>query len=177
MPVSLAELRAAAAAYCASSVTTTVDAPAPGGGGRGPVGASTEFKFNVRSSNPPAASGGIQLKNVVYHVQVSGPAVLRAPYRDAHGVARATLAGGQPLADGWEGTEYYLSPTSLVVPGGDALSVLAPGDTDSILGLPARTTGSGTVTLKARVYADVDLDYLFPRGGSNAQFSRSFDVR
>lgn len=66
--------------------------------------------------------------------------------------------------------EYFLHP-----PTGSDPKTLAPGETDTVI-VPAKALAAGTTTVARQVFADPDLDWLFPKVEDSALGTNNLTV-
>lgn len=172
MAINLQELRSALVAYVDSKVTVTISALVPSSGAS--IGPNEEFTFSISARNADAASGGIALKDVVWRAWVQNDAVAKLIVPPVPMVARSGPTASSPvLTAGSQVREMYLFPGSDFA--GNYLSV---GDTDSIsLRGKAGSSGSGGSTnVQFKIYADPDMDWLFPKDQDSSTTTRALNV-
>jgi hypothetical protein len=150
--------------YVKSKVTMTISALTPSGGSD--INPNETFTFRITASNADAASGGIDLTDIVWYVKSRNSAVgqLRAPAATT-ATAKNALVGGSNLIVGNYYTEMYLFP-----PDGADTKRLLVGESDSINleGKAGSAPAGGTTTIDFNIYADVDRDWLFPNDQPSA---------
>lgn len=157
MAINLRELRQACEDYVNNKVTVTVTQPTPSSGTQ--INANEQFGFRVTAVNANSANGGVQLTNVRYRIEVN-PTVPTNPNSATVKVprlGRTTDLAGNPLGGGAFVTAMIHQPLL------DAAAVLAVGESDT-LGFDGKTgtENGGLFTIRARVIADVDEEFLFP---------------
>lgn len=144
----LTDIRAASLAYVPEKLTTSVSAINPKEGSS--VNPDETFTFSVAAQNAAALAGGVQLREVVFHVKVQNDAVAKI------------LAGVQMYSD--PKLKHPLAPLTPVkevyflgAPG------LAPGQLAShgLMGRAGPRAGGGTTNLEFNVCADIDVNWLF----------------
>jgi hypothetical protein len=166
--INLPDLRQAVLAYLASKVTVTVEDPVPTDGTK--INPKESFNFKVRARNAPAPDG-IQLTNVRYQVSVpdksdhTGGATVRVP----------------PFGTALDGEGHRIDVGKFVPffewnPTGPDHSTLEVGEEDA----PALTgkvgPRAGTFKIKARILADPDLGWLFPRNFRSTEGTNSVNA-
>jgi hypothetical protein len=130
----------------------------------GEINSGEDFNFSVIAKNDSESDGGIKLKNIRYWIKVVGnKAKLYVP----SGNIKAYLniyAAGNALSPGGLRSHFILFPQPETVPSDSHPTELYPGNTKGLV-LKAKA-GSITqvcdVTILFRLYADIDLEYLFP---------------
>jgi len=166
----LTDIRTAASAYAAASITTSISNPAPDVPTTiNPPG--ERFTFNLTATNA-GSPDGIQVTNVRYHLTVTGagvtllvPDATLALARSLDDPAAATLAPGLAV------TSMFLYPVSL-----DGQS-LAVGESDSLVGLRGQAgSAAGVATMSVHVHVDPDLAALFPNNRTNNSVNRTVNV-
>jgi hypothetical protein len=181
MAINLQELRAAVQSYVDSSVKVKISDITPQSGTQ--LGPNEEFTFNVSADNTIAGSNAIRLINVRYHIKLSptGAAKLLAP--NSTTVLNTVRAfnnpqgTGAPFALNQPVDEMYVFSTSAFIL--DRPNELSPGDIDTITGLKGKAgsaPGGGTTNIQARVLADPDLDYLFPKDQDTATATKVLNI-
>jgi hypothetical protein len=131
------------------------------------------FLVDVTARNSSAVDS-IQLKNVVFHVKVLDPAIAKlAKPTSTQGIARAGAApSSAQISDlAFPVAEYFLHPPT----NADA-KTLAPGETDTISGLPAKALAVGTARVNVNLFADPDLQWLFPVGEDTPAIQKTLTV-
>lgn len=166
MAINLQEIRTAVQTYIDTKVTATISALTPAVPGT--INPNEEFSFSITAANASPASGGIDLRNVVYCVTVASSSVAKLivpsnlPARGSAIPTHPTLTPGDLV------TEMYLFPID---------NLLTAGDSDTITGLKGKAGGAvGTTQLRFRVAADVDLDYIFPKRVLGTQATKTVSV-
>lgn len=194
MSINLHEIRAAVISYMDNKVTVLISAFTPATGAT--INPNEEFSFTLTAQNADAASGGIALKNVVWRVWVENDAVAKLIVPSAPMVARSSLSATSALTPGSLVKEMYLFPPNFLFPplsktvtpievGTDIFPLpidsaksLGVGDTDtlSLKGKAGATPAGGATNIRFKVYADVDLDWLFPPSQDSATATRGLPV-
>lgn len=163
MAIDLREIRAAVINYVDSKVTVSISTPAPVSGAV--INPNEMFSFTLTAKNADAASGGIPLRDVIWHVWVQDEAVCKliVPVPIGHVllvVARSGPSSAYPqLAPGSEVREMYLFPKS------NKVRYLWIGETETITlqGKAGADPEGGITSIQFKVYANVDMDWLFPQ--------------
>jgi hypothetical protein len=158
MTIYLPDLPAAVINYLAQKVTVTAEV-LPNVGNV--VNPGEPCRLVVRVKNATAAEGGIALTNVRYQVDIKNPEVMRVfvpPANQGRAINEHGLA---------------LTPGSLVAfmtydPADAGLSYLHVGGMNTVQFNGQAGAINGTTSLLARIYADPDIDQLFPRNYSSA---------
>jgi hypothetical protein len=138
------------------------------------------FSITARNAGSSDLSGdSTRLKNIVYHVWIveTTKAQLIVP-PTAKGTAYSTfpIVGLgpvlSPLVDGKENlvNSYFLKP-----PEGD-FKFLDVAEADTIIGLRGIAKELGNFTIKFEIYADLDLDWLFPKGENSGEATRTTPI-
>lgn len=164
MSINLQEIRTAVINYIDTKVTVSISALVPTTGDT--IGPNEEFSFTLTAQNASAASGGIALKNIVWRVWVENEAVGKLLVPAAPMVARSSLSDTSSLTPGSYVKEMYLFPPNIAyLPPLDAATYLGTGDTDtlSLKGKAGATPSGGTTNIRFKIYANVDMDWLFPK--------------
>ena len=162
MPINLQELRSAVINYVDTKVTVSISAPISSTGPS--INPNEEFSFTLTARNADAAAGGIVLKSVIWRVWVQNAAIGKLFVPAAPMVARSGLSSALPaLPVGSQVGEMYLFPPSF--PLLDAGNNLAVGDTDTIAlrGKAGSAGAGGNTPIYFKIYADADMDWLFPK--------------
>lgn len=158
MPILLRDIRIAFQQHLNTQVTTTLTFRAASGT---TINVGESFLVDFRAMNSVAVDS-VQLKNVVYHLRVMNPAIAKFTKPSAaQGIGRVgsspTAATITDAAFAAGVAEYFLHP-----PAGSDPKTLAPGETDTIVGLPAKALAVGSASVQANVYGDPDLAWLLP---------------
>jgi hypothetical protein len=179
MPIILQDIRTAVQTYLDTKVSVAISALTPQSGAQ--IGQNEEFCFSISVANATSAAGGVALKNVRYYLRVDNTTIGKLIVPAAPMVARSGYLVTSPaLAAGSQVGEMYLFPS-------DEKNYLDPGETDVIgttvytptalvrgkSGTPA--TGSST-SIRFKVLAEVDQDYLFPKNEDSPSTARTLTV-
>lgn len=159
MAINLKDIPDAVKSYLNNKVTVTISGVTPGNGNA--VNPNESFTFRVAVANTNSANGGVALNNVLYHLSVDNPAVLKLKVPPAaNGSAKDQQ--GNILAAGALVGEMIFNPSS-------AAFDLPAGDNDSltISGIAANIAAGGNTTIHARILAHIDMNLLFPKGGTS----------
>lgn len=159
MAINLKDIPDAVKSYLNNKVTVTISAITSGNGGA--VNPKESFTFKVAVENTNAANGGVALNNVRYHVSVDDQKVVKLKVPPTEKGSAKDLQGNL-LAAGALVREMIFNPSS-------AAFDLPAGDKDSltIQGIAETDPGGGHTTLHARVLAHIDMNLLFPNGGTS----------
>ncbi len=176
MAINLQDIRTAVQTYLDTKVTVSISDPVPVTGSQ--INPNEDFTFKISATNASSSAGGIRLKNVRYYVGVRNPSVVKliVPSGILGMTARNSYsASGTTLKEGTQVDSMYLFPGSLS--GTDLLS-LDVGDTDEITVMGKACSGpkGGTTSIDFRIYADIDMDYLFPKDENSSGASKSVTV-
>jgi len=177
MSINLQDLRTAVINYVDTKVTVSISEVTPAAGDE--VNPNEEFSFLVTATNARAHAGGIRLKNVIWRVRVANDGIAKLIVPPAPMVARAgVLPPSASLPAGSLQKEMFLFP-----PAGhplfDSANALGIGDTDTLRlrGKSGPGAAGGTTNIECKLYADVDLDALFPKNQDTSTATRLFGVR
>lgn len=196
--MNLQDIRNAVISYVDNKVTVTISQITPTAGSE--IDPNEDFTFTLTAQNADAASGGIPLRNVVWQVWVDNDAVgkLYVPTGMTARSSRSTTSDSNKLTEGTLVREMYLFPSffvfppihlptpsltlpapdlssRLIWPWRDSANYLGVGDTDSIA-LKGKGLTQGASAIQFKIYADVDMDWLFPTGQDSATASKAFQV-
>jgi len=168
MTINLQEIRKAVQDYLDHKVNTSISKLTPDVAGT--INPDEEFTFSITATNPKTENGGIRLINVRYHLHSTDPAkvklkvppVATATARSGYSSSDAVLAPDTLVAD------MYLFPTE------DTLDV---DDIDTISGLKGKALALGNPNISFRIYADVDMDYLFPKNQNSGGSTRTVPIQ
>jgi hypothetical protein len=159
MTINLKDIPDAVKSYLDNKVTVTISGVTPRNGDA--VNPNESFTFRVAVANANAANGGVALNNVLYHLSVDHPAVIKFKVPPtANGSAKDLQ--GNVLAAGALVGEMIFNPSS-------AAFDLPAGDNDSLTvsGIAGSNASGGNATIHARVLAHIDMNLLFPKGGTS----------
>ena len=163
MAINLKDIPEAVKAYLNSQVTVTITPFVPSAGTS--VQPNETFTFDVKATN----NGDIALKNVKYKVWAVNPGIakIRVPTGGT-----ATDLEGNSLAANTEAGAFIFNPSGSTFD-------LPPGDNDTIhlTGKAVSGASGGTTGIRASVFADVDLDLLFPKGEDTGTSQRTLTVQ
>lgn len=180
MAINLSDIRSASDTYLNSFVTVTIGQIIDAGA---QVNPSEAFSFEVLATN----TGGVRLKNVRLRVEVDNP-----------NVAKLRVAGDFITLSG-----FPLAPTNVkdLNGGSVALSELVDGmiidfnpnlnpsgrwdviepneslPKIKITGKAGAAVAGGNTTIRARIIADIDQDFLFPANQSSNSGTRALAVQ
>jgi len=176
--LNLGIIRKTIISYVDSKVTVTISALRPASGDR--INPNEDFTFTLTDKNADASSGGVPLRNIIWHVWVENDTVGKLYVPSSRtAVARSGLSEtSQKLTSGNLVREMYLFPVSLLPSRIDQRNYLGVGDTDSISlkGKAGANPDGGNSNIKFRIYADIDLDWLFPKVQDSAIATRILAV-
>jgi len=167
--MTLQDIRTAVINYVDTKVTCTVGAIIP----EVPIVLSPKenFTFSVAATNATVALGGVRLKNIRYYVSTNGLATLKVPPSNLGKCFGSINPSGTPFTPDADVTGFYLNP-----PEGD-FKYLDPGETDTIVNLKGTTKSLGSLMIEVKVFADIDLDYLFPPNQDSAWGTKTIQVQ
>jgi hypothetical protein len=171
MAINLQEIRTAVISYVDTKVTVSVSTIAPVTGAS--IGPNEEFSFTLTAKNADSASGGIALKDIIWRVWVQNDVVGKLIVPAAPMVARSGLSSSSAaLTPGTQVREMYLFPPTA---SGNYLHV---GDTDtlSLKGKAGAAPAGGITNIQFKIYADVDMDWLFPKDQDSSTYTRELKV-
>ena len=166
---SLEDIRTAVMNYVDSNVTMTMTNLISAGTTINP---GEGFNLRLNAANANAASGGIPLKNVIWHVQVQDETVLKVIVPDNPYLTRSGLSKSSPkLTPGTQVNEMYIFPRAVD-------NYLGIGDTDSLTINCKAGSGStgGACFIFAKVYASIDEAWLFPKNQDSIIGGRYIEV-
>jgi hypothetical protein len=172
MPIDeLRDIRAKVKEYLDTKVTVTISPFTPAAGTS--LGPGEKFTFKVTVANANAANFGVRLRNVKYRVSAGDGTVVKLVVPLTGG---ATDFDGVPLPGSAVVRRFIFHPFGLDSEGDNfALDV---GDTDSLslTGIADTNPSGGLVRIKASILADVDLNYLFPKGENTVEVGKLLTV-
>ena len=159
MAINLKDIPDAVRSYLNNKVTVTILGVTPRNGDK--VNPNESFTFRVAVANTNAANGGVALNNVLYHLSVDNPGVLKLKVPPTE-KGSAKDQQGNILAAGALVGDMIFNPSS-------AAFDLPAGDTDSLTmsGIAGNTATGGNTTIHARILAHIDMNLLFPKGGTS----------
>ena len=159
MAINLKDIPEAVKDYMNTQINVTITPFVPSAGTS--VNPNETFTFDVKATN----NGAIPLKNVKYKVWSVNPNI--AKVRVPAGGTATDLAGNSLAANDDVGVFVFN-------PSGSVFDLLA-GDTDTIhlTGKAANGASGGTTGIRASVFADIDLDLLFPKGEDTGTSQRT----
>lgn len=161
MPIdNLRDIRTNVRQYLDDKVTVTATITALVGEVISP---NENFKIQITARNSPAAAGGIALMNVRWYIRSSNGSIARLIVPPVSiGVARTGYhETSRVLPPGDEVTSMYIFPPN------SWANYLSVGDTDNLgdpgnKGIEGKALAGGVSNISTRIYADIDMDYLFP---------------
>ncbi len=168
MSINLGDLRTAVINYVDTIVGVSVSPLHPSTGLE--IGPNEEFTFTVSAYNP-GLPDGVRLRNVVWRVRMDDNTVGKLYVPPAPIVARTYLTTGSPqLAAGSLVDEMYLFPQD---------SYLDVRETQQInlKGKALSYVPGATCYIRFKIYADVDLGWLFPAWQDSSLAIRQLIVR
>ncbi|MBO0612325.1 hypothetical protein [Thiothrix fructosivorans] len=182
MAINLQDIRSAVINYIDTKVTVSISPLNPAAGLT--VGPDEQFGFTLKAKN-----ADIPLKNVIWHVWVENSSVgkLIVP---ASPKAHSSLypSEANKLTPGTSVAGMYLFPPSTIFfpfPVVDAMPIipdpagyLGVDDTDSISlqGKAGSTATGGITNIRFNIYAECDMDWLFPKSQDSATAIRALTV-
>ena len=136
------------------------------------IGENEDFSVRIEARN--TAYQSIQLINVRWYVRMAwGSEYASFIVPDPPMVARASLGEDAPeLTPGTEQNSMYLFPSTPFA------NHLYPGDIDDITiqGRSSSLPFPQFAQIEARIFADIDMDYLFPKNESTGVTRRYFSL-
>jgi hypothetical protein len=160
MAINLQEIRSAVISYVDTKVTVSLSEAAPVGGAGDIIGPKEDFNFSIAATNADAAAGGIPLKNLIWHVWIEDDKVakLYVPFWPTSAVRSGLKSDSPSLKVGALVGEMYIH--NLPWPG------LGVGQTYTAIlkGKAGGEPSGGTSGVGLKIYADIDVDWLFPKG-------------
>lgn len=183
MSVNLQEIRSAVQNYLDTKVTVSISEKTPPQEG-GQIGKNEEFCFAVTVTNANLALGGIPLKNVRYFLEAANPTVAKLIVPPAAvAVARLTKdASGFPIVPGTQVDYMWLFPVGerSYLEAGEMDTIgttnFANSATQGLKGKSQTPPNGSTCEIKFKIFAEPDLDYLFPKNEDSATASRKILV-
>lgn len=172
MAINLQEIRTAVINYVDTKVGVTISTLTPAAGVS--IGPNETFSFTLTAKNADIVNGGIALKNIIWRVWVQNETVGKLIVPAAPMVARSGNSTTSPvLAAGTQVKEMYLFPSN-----GSADNYLSVADTDVIAlqGKAGAAPAGGNTNIEFKIYADVDMDWLFPPKQDSETKSRVLNV-
>lgn len=152
MAVNLIDIRTAVQNYLNTSVSVSISALVPDVPST--INRNEEFTFSVTATNAPAPNG-ISLVNVRYHVRVANSSVAKLIVPATVTARSGASATSTLLVAGALVSQMFLFPAD---------NSLTVGDSDTVAGLKGKAGGAvGTTQILFDIFADPDLDFLFPK--------------
>jgi hypothetical protein len=170
MAIVLKDLVDAVGNYIANRVQVSITAPDPSTGDE--INKNEEFTFAVKVTNP-AAVDSIRLKNIRYAVDSQNPASVDLIVPTDPGlVARSGDHATDPILQPGTRVKFmYIFPS-------DERNVLEEGGETEAITLRGRAISSpANTTIRFRVLADPDLDFLFPKDRSTKAVSVPLSIK
>ena len=169
MSINLKDIRTAVINYVDTQVTIRTSNLITAGP---TVNPSESFSMTLTATNADAASGGIPLKGLVWHLLVQDEDVAKLIVPDAPMEARSSLDKSLPtLTPGSQVREMYLYPRA----GARNLGVGASEQINLSCRASASSIG-GACFVYAKIYASVNLDWLFPKNQDSVTGGRYIEV-
>jgi len=168
MAINLADIRSAAATYLRNNVTVTIGVVIEAGAILNP---NEIFAVDIRATN----TGGVRIKNVRLRVEMVDSAVaklqVKGDFLIMPGFPPPVIISNVKDLNGSAVILNQLVSGMIIDFGGThGWNVIDPGEnlpTVRIFGKAGSATSGGTTSLRARIVADVDQDYLFPPNTSS----------
>lgn len=170
MSINLADIRIAVINYVNTQVTVRVSNVIMQGSAINP---SENFSIKVEATNADAASGGIPLRDVIWHVQVQDEAVAKLNVPEEPMEARSGLSRSLPtLTPGSQVREMYLFPPT------GAGNYLGVGDSDKItIGCQAGSASTGgSCFIYTKIYASMDESWILPKDEDSYTYPEYIEV-
>lgn len=166
MPIdNLRDIRINVRNYVDNVTVTAAITPLQGG----VINPGENFRIQITASNP--AAGGIALMNVRWYIRSSNGSIAKLIVPPVTtGVARTGYRETSPvLAPGDEVTRMYIFPPNALA------NYLHVGDTDN-LRIEGKALAGGDTNIYNRIYADIDMDRLFPKNENSDQHTTVVNV-
>jgi hypothetical protein len=174
MPINLQDIRNAVISYV-DNLPVTISKPTPTTGSEIDH-PHEEFSFTITAQNK-----AIPLRNVIWRVWVENGAVgqLCVPKGMAAWSSLSATSDNKLTTGEFVSEMYLYDPPRLSdvhsSPFLDSINYLGTDDTDSI-SLKGKGLTKGTSVIQCKVYADIDMDWLFPKSQDSAAASRALQV-
>ena len=163
MAINLKDIPEAVKAYLNTQVTVTITPFVPVGNSVQP---NETFTFDVTVKN----NGDVALKNVKYKVWAVNPGIakVRTPTNGSSTDLEGNSIGGDQEVGG-----FIFNPSN------NSVYDLPAGDHDALhlTGKAVSGPSGGTTGIRASVFADIDLDLLFPKGEDSGTSQRTLTVQ
>ncbi len=164
MAINLSEIPAAVKLYLNVGVKTKIEGITPALGTS--INPNESFSFTVKVTNADSTNGGIAMTNFKIRVLVETPSAAKLVVPSG---GSAVDGSGAPLSAGALVSQFTFSPLDQKLPIGLERTFVLSGK--------AGTSVSGGFTkLRAKAFADVDLDQLFPKGEDTIESTVSINV-
>lgn len=176
MAISLADIRSAVNVYLDTFTSVTISSIQDAGN---QVNPNEGFSFDVSATN----SGGVRLKNVRLRVEVDNAAVGKLLVKGDFLTFSALLPTIPNNVKDLNGSNVTLNQQvqGMIIDFGTShqWSVIEPGEAlpkVKIFGKAGTTPAGGTTTIRAKIIADIDHDYLYPGNQSSLAGTRELKV-
>lgn len=179
MTINLKDIRTAVQNYLNTKVNVSISTVKPQTGTQ--IGQNEEFCFSITVTNASITNGGIALKNVRYRLWVEYPNVAKLIVPAAPLVARnGYYSDSTVLNAGTQVSDMVLFPPTeknyLNVGDSDTIGTINYSPTAEIRGKSGTPSSGSTTNISFRVYAEVDLDHLFPKHEDSSSALRKITV-
>ncbi len=152
MAINLSEIPAAVKLYLNVGVKTKIEGITPALGTS--INPNESFSFTVRVTNADSANGGIAMANFKIRVLVETPSAAKLVVPSGGSAVNET---GAALTAGALVSQFIFSPLDQKLPVGIERTFVLSGKAGNV-------ASGGFTKLRAKAFADVDLDQLFPKG-------------
>lgn len=176
MAISLADIRSAVNVYLDTFTSVTISSIQDAGN---QVNPNEGFSFEVSATN----SGGVRLKNVRLRVEVDNAAVGKLLVKGDFLTFSALLPTIPNNVKDLNGSNVTLNQQvqGMIIDFSTShqWSVIEPGESlpkVKIFGKAGAAPAGGTTTIRAKIIADIDHDYLYPGNQSSLSGTRELKV-
>jgi len=177
MAINLADIRAAVNSYLNTNTTVTIG-PIQDAGNQ--VNPNEAFSFEVSATN----TGGVRLKNVRLWVEVDNAAIGKIQVKGDFLAFNAPILTTPNNVKDLNGSSVIVNQLvqGIIIDFATAhkWDVIDPGESlpkVKVFGKAVSGPAGGTTTIKAKIIADIDQDYLFPGGQSSLSGTRELKVQ
>lgn len=164
MTITLQDLRNATLEYCKTKVTIDISTPIK-------PDTDPEYTCTVTVTNATEANGGVNILNPVLHLWFTEADAAYAKLNPVP-LAYATLSDAETGKNPLPPTAFPLREVyaRLGVPS------IPPGRSQTLKISMAELKTGGAPILRAMVYADPDMNYLFPKADPSAECDKQFNT-
>lgn len=177
MTINLQDIRNAVVTYVDNKVNVSISTLLPTGGNE--INPNEEFSFTITAKNAIADSGGIPLKDIIWRIWVENEAVGKLTVPTGITARSGLSTTSTLLPAGTLVREMYLFPSSIAFLPDDPKNYLGVGDSDtiSLKGRAMSNPSGGSSNIKFKIYADIDMDWLFPKDQDSSIATRALVVK